>query len=149
MATRPPSANLKRERSIPVKVSVDPRPAPTSLPPVAESELRPKQAPPRPVVEKKLNKVAPIRTTRLPVHEWSEKRRRKLMWWLVGGGMTVIVIGWLAVVRLEMSGDNGQNILTEAKKLFSTLQWPGTKKSTAGEQEIRQYDSQVFPQFQK
>lgn len=88
-----------------------------------------------------------MRAARQPVHEWPEARRRKLMWWLVGGGMAVIVIGWLALVRLELSGGASPNIFLEAKKLFANLRWPGTDSSNAAEKEIRQLDNQVFPQF--
>lgn len=137
----------KRERSIPIKVSVDPRPAPTSLPPVHPSELKQKTVAPKPNAHQQLRKASPIKAAKIPVHEWPEERRRKLMWWLVGGGMTVIVIGWLTVVRFELRDTGSQNIFTEAKKIFSTLRWPGTTKSSAAEQEIRQLDNQVFPQF--
>lgn len=92
---------------------------------------------------------APIRVAKQPVHEWPEERRRKLMWWLVGGGMTVIIIGWLAIARFETGGSEGFNIFSEAKRIFSTLKLPGSNTSTPAEQEIRQLDTQVFPQFQK
>jgi len=137
----------KRERSIPIKVSVDPRPAPTNLPPVHPTELQPKVVAPPAIKKQAQRKISPIKAAKIPIHEWPEERRRKLMWWLVGGGMTVIVIGWLALVRFELKDNGDQNLFSEAKKLFSTLRWPGTTKSTAAEQEIRQLDNQVFPQF--
>lgn len=85
-----------------------------------------------------------------PVHDWPEAKRRRLMWWLVGGGMTVIVIAWLALVRYEVtSGRNVPNIFAEAARLLRTVHWPGTAQPNKAEQEIRQLDQQVFPQFQK
>ncbi len=98
--------------------------------------------------KEKFKTPSPVKAVSKPVHEWPEAKRRRLMWWLVGGGTAVIVIGWLAVVRLEMNGGSGQNLFTEAAKLFKTIHWPGTAKSTAAQQEIRNLDNQVFPQFQ-
>ena len=149
MAATQPSTPSKRGRSIPVKVSIDPRPAQTTLPPVTAAELRPTPTPTKPLPKKTINAAPVFKAVKTPVHEWSEAKRRQLMWWLVGGGMTVIVIGWLAVVRLEMNGDNGQNIFSEAKRLIQAIHWPGTEKKSAAEQEIRNLDTQVFPQFQQ
>lgn len=145
MAEQGTARTSKQQRSIPVKVSVDHRPAPTSLPPI--EPRAPQSQPPKRKAAPKLLRTNPVKGVKQPVHEWSEARRRRLMWWLVGGGATVIIIGWLAVVRIEMNGGSGKNLFSEAWHLISSINLSGTKKSTAAEKEIRQLDQQVFPQF--
>ncbi|MEK7637783.1 MAG: hypothetical protein AAB402_05380 [Patescibacteria group bacterium] len=141
----------KRERAIPVKVSVDLRRAP----PAAGLSPRPAVAlRPAPLlassVKEKIKTAAPVRALKQSVHDWPEAKRRRLMWWLVGGGMTVAVVGWLATVRLEVAnGGQGPNLFQETARLLKSVRWPGLPKPSAAEQEIRQLDQQVFPQFQQ
>ncbi|MEK7537345.1 MAG: hypothetical protein AAB619_00020 [Patescibacteria group bacterium] len=141
----------KRERAIPVKVSVDLRRAP----PAAGLSPRPAVAHrPAPLlassVKEKIKTAVPIRALKQSVHDWPEVKRRRLMWWLVGGGMTVAVVGWLATVRLEVAnGGQGPNLFQETARLLKSVRWPGLPKPSAAEQEIRQLDQQVFPQFQQ
>lgn len=140
----------KRERAIPVKVSVDLRrskPASAELPPRPTIALRP-APPPESSVKEKIKTAAPVRALKQSVHDWPEAKRRRLMWWLVGGGMTVAVVGWLAVVRWEMAnGGQGPNLFQETARLLKSVRWPGIPKPSATEQEIRRLDQQVFPQF--
>jgi hypothetical protein len=146
MATARRKSLAKRERVIPVKVTIDSRAAPTTLPPVSPAELRP-----APVVKstnkEKFQSVPSVRAINQSVHDWPEDRRRRLMWWLVGGGTVLVIIGWLAVVQIELSGPAGPNIFQEAARLIKSVRWPSPAKPTAAEQEIRNLDQQVFPQF--
>jgi hypothetical protein len=137
-ATRRPST--KKGRSIPIAVTVDPRPAPTNLPPL---KVAPAPAQPAP---KKSSITNPVSALKAPVHTWPEERRRRLMWWLVGGGATVIVIGWLAIVRFEINTTGQSNLFRDTWNLIRSIS--GNKTTTPAEQEIRTLDSQVFPQFQ-
>lgn len=140
---------MKRERAIPVKVTLDTRPAPTSLPPQTAplAPLEPKKAKPKPSITAPIAK--PVQALRQPVHNWSVERRRRLMWWLVGGGTAVIVIGWLAVVRYEFNGNGNQpNLFSDLGRLLKTVRWPGSPEPTPAEKEIQRLDQQVFPQFQ-
>ncbi len=150
----PSQQPTKRERTIPVKVTVDSRPTPKASHTESTQTIRPPAYPGRPAGGRQAGAQKPARsnpTKKLsqPVHEWSEEKRRRLMWWLVGGGATVIVIGWLAVVRLELSGGSSQNIFTEAAHLLRTVHWPGTAQQSPAQEEIKQYNNQVFPQFQQ
>ena len=146
MATRRPSSTAKRERSIPIKVKLDTRPAPTSLTPLPADVLRPAIP-----VPKKLKRELPhpIKTLKQPVHEWSEAKRRKIMWSLVVGGAIVIGLGWISVIRVETNGNSsGCTLFSQTAKLLSSIHWPGTATpKTKAEQEIQQYNNQVFPQF--
>lgn len=143
-------SNPKRQRVIPVKVTVDHRPAPTNLPPLASVTIAPSRPkPPSPSFKEQVKKSPPVRVMRLPVHEWSEARRQRLMWWLVGGSMAVVVITWLGLIRTELSGGSqGSNLFSEASQLLRSVRWPGTAQPSAAEKEQRQLDQQVFPQFQ-
>ncbi len=139
--------NVKREKSIPVKITIDPRPAPTTLPPVqltAQPKF-PKKNQLLPKEKKQPNRITAA--VKKPVHEWSEEKRRKLMWWLVSGSMIMIIIGWLAVIQFEIPSKNTSTFFTEAKNLFKNFHVPGTPKKSAAEKEIQQLDNQVFPQF--
>lgn len=147
MAEKKKTSVAKKDRSIPVKVSIDTRPTLTPLPPLTPETLKPQL--PKQKSAPKLPHKRPAQSLNTPVHEWSEEKRRRLMWWLVGGGATIIIIGWLAVVRFEMSGGSGKNIFSEAWQLIRSVNIGGTPKSTAAEQEIRQLDKEVFPQFSK
>lgn len=149
MAVVKKTTTSKRGQSVSVKVSIDPRPAPTIHPPLPPVAIAPKPAPV--TLLKKINKLSPakpLKVLKQPVHEWPEEKRRRLMWWLVGGGTAVVVIGWLAVVRFELRGDQGPNLFNETVRLLKTIRWPSTKTTpSAAEQEIRQLDKEVFPQF--
>ncbi len=71
------------------------------------------------------------------------------MWWLVGGGAAVMFIGWLAVIRLELTaGRPGPNLITDVVKVIKSIRLPGQAPATPAEQEIRRLDQQIFPQFQ-
>lgn len=73
------------------------------------------------------------------------------MWWLVAGAATIIVVAWIGVLQFETTGPKGKNLFSEAWSLLKTVHWPGSasKTATPAEQEIRNLDSQVFPQFQQ
>ena len=73
------------------------------------------------------------------------------MWWLVGGGLSVIVIGWAALVRYEFnSGPNQPNLFSDVGRLLRTIRLTSdTPKPTPAQQEIDSLDQQVFPQFQQ
>lgn len=148
MAIDRPPAGAKRERAIPVKVLIDPRPAPTIHPPLAPLDAALKPALVRPPKKKSSAGLKPLMLLRQPIHEWPEEKRRRLMWWLVGGGTLAVMIGWLAVVRFELRGGQGPNLFAETLRLLKTVRWPGTEQpSSAAEQEIRQLDKEVFPKF--
>lgn len=150
MTTNRRSSVAKRERVIPVKVTVDPRPAPTSLPPLPTQALTSTKPLSKSVAGAKAAMAKPVQAMRLPVHEWPIERRRKLMWWLVGGGMTVIIIGWATLARYEFSsGPNRPNLFNDVGRLLRTIHFPTVDMPTPAQQEIDDLDQQVFPQFQK
>lgn len=143
-------SSSKAARSIPVKVTVDPRPAPTSLPPLPHTAIVPAPKKVAPSLKQKVKKSAPLKVMRQPVHEWSEQKRRQIMWWLVIGGTVVAVIIWLSTIRNQFSGNENQpNIFREAGQLLKSIRWPSTPKPSPAEQEHQQLDQQVFPQFQQ
>ncbi|MBI5466694.1 MAG: hypothetical protein HY975_00555 [Candidatus Kerfeldbacteria bacterium] len=139
------AATPKLSTAVPVRVRVDRQLPPVSRPPVDLNPSTPKaKTSPLPVVSKT------VRALRQPVHAWPEAKRRKLMWWLVSGGAAVLFIGWLAVLQLEMhSGSTGQNLLTDIYHKITSLRFPGQEPVSAAEQEVRDLDSQIFPQFQQ
>ena len=74
-----------------------------------------------------------------------EHTRRKIMWWTVGVAMIGIVGGWVALFDTECRGRNFfDTTLTKIRDTFSGLHF-GQNNNTAAEKEIRQLDSQVFP----
>lgn len=140
------STSSKPGRSIPVKVNLDRRPTPTKLPPLNLDQPTPAPAAPKSVPR---TVAKPIKALQQPVHEWPEAKRRRLMWWLVAGGAMVIIIGWLAVMRWEMSGGHPENLFADAWKLIRSVDFSRSNNTNGAEQEIRNLDSQVFPQFQQ
>ena len=70
------------------------------------------------------------------------------MWWIVGSGAVLAIAGWLLVVRSEMAGTkHGRNLFTDIKTAINSIHWPSAAKPSASDQEIRNLDQQVFPQF--
>lgn len=139
------AATNKPTTAVPVRVRVDRQLPPVSRPPVDINPAKPSpKTPAGPVVAKT------VRALRQPLHAWPEAKRRRLMWWLVGGSAAVIFIGWLAVLQLEMrSGTTGQNLLVDIYHKITSFRFPGQTAATAAEQEVRDLDSQIFPQFQR
>lgn len=86
---------------------------------------------------------------RQPVEQWPIERRRRLMWGLVLGVMTVVVLGWAMNLGNELrQTGRPPNILTDLAQLFRTVKLPPATTSSANDQEIRQLERRVFPQFQ-
>lgn len=70
------------------------------------------------------------------------------MRWSVTIGIVVILIGWLATVRYELIGaSRGGNLISDIIHSFRSLKFPSTPKPSAKEQEVQQYQQEVFPQF--
>jgi hypothetical protein len=144
MTARRSTSSSKKERAIPVTVTIDTRPRADILPP--EPVTPEPQPTPSTSIKNVVRKAQPTRALRQPVHEWPEARRRQLMWWLVAGGATLAIISWLAFLRFDGAA-KGQNIFAEAIRLLKNVEWPSLPASSQAEQEIRQLDQQVFPQF--
>lgn len=70
------------------------------------------------------------------------------MWISVGAGMLVILIGWVALFSAQIRG-NSPTFFGDAARMVRDIKWPWEPAPVpASEQEIRQLEEQVFPQFQ-
>lgn len=76
-----------------------------------------------------------------------EAQRRRVMWWTVGVGAVIIVGGWLATVKYEVQSTGGKSsFIGDVIHTLRSFSLGGTKP-TPKQQEIKQYEQQVFPQF--
>lgn len=145
-ASSPLPSRRPAAKTVPVRVTIDRQVKKPTLPPLPPEALAPTSKTsvvvPRPAAKKTAER-------RTPVHAWPLEKRQRLMWLLVGGGAFVMVIGWLAVIRLELAaGSSGPDIITDVVKVIKSIRWPGQTPATPAEQEIRRLDQQIFPQFQ-
>jgi hypothetical protein len=72
-----------------------------------------------------------------------------MMWWLVTGVMGLVILGWISLWGIEMSGSGSHStsLFSRVKNALTSIGAPA-KKTSAAEKEIRQLDAQVFPKFQ-
>lgn len=88
------------------------------------------------------------KSRQLAVHHWPEGRRRKLMWWLVGAGVVVMTISWVSLLGWQFDGrQSNRTIFQDIIGAIKDFKWM-TPTTDPAEQEIRQLDQQVFPEFQ-
>lgn len=119
-----------RSKNIPVKVVVQKKPRTAAVPPAPVPQ---RVAPPIP---------------KSPISTWSEAHRRRVMWITVGSGSILIFTIWMTVFSAQIQGDT-PTFFSDVSNLIRNVQWPWEPKAmTPQEQEIRQLEEQVFPQFQ-
>lgn len=118
-----------RQRSVPVSVVVERRPRSVSTPTP--------QAPSRPTTRP---------TAMTPT--WHDHHRRRMMWIIVGVGTFMIILIWISVFSAQLRG-TAPTFFGDVTQLIRNVRWPWEPEPvTPQEQEIRELEQQVFPQFQ-
>lgn len=138
------SRNSRSTSPAPVKIPVTVVPTDPNTPP----PVRPKAVAPR------VNTLAPMTRPKAPsrsrLETWPEHHRRKVMWWMVGGAMVVIIAGWTFLLGSELrKNPGGQNFFHDVVQAFKDFRFPQRPAADTGQQEIRNLDQQVFPQFEQ
>jgi hypothetical protein len=137
MPTR--SGKNSRDVEIPVKVIPDTaRPLDEAVP-----------VPPPPAPKKAPVKKTPSLASRLnqSTAAMSEAHRRRMMRWIVISGAVVIVGGWLSILRFEIQDTSKNNILSTLVHSITSFHFGTNTNSSPKQEEIHQYEQQVFPQF--
>lgn len=125
-----PARSTSRHRTIPVNVVVERRP-----------KTRPAAAPAAPPAPVTLQPSTPAKALNL-------YHRQRMMWMIVGVGTLVIIFGWVSIFSAQLRG-NTPTFFNDVEKMVRDVKWPWEPKTTTPqEQEIRQLEEQVFPQFQ-
>lgn len=128
MAARPSS----RHRSIPVSVTVERR-----------SKVRPAAVSPKLSSGQRETPHASA-----PLQPWDDRRRRRMMWFVVGGGALTVIIGWTMIFSAQLHGTS-PTFFGDVSRLIRNVQWPWEPQPMSPEeQEIRELEKKVFPQFQ-
>lgn len=69
------------------------------------------------------------------------------MWGMVAIGAFVVVVGWAFTLGHELRQDNREpNLIGQLSNVFRSFKLPG-QSVDPNEQEIRQLEEEVFPQF--
>ena len=144
MATKP-------QRSIRIPVIVESGPsiskkthsaASSKLPPANRRAGVVKQAP-RPVAEK------PNRTKSHPIEHRPLAERKKWMMGFVAAGMLVAVLLWAMSLGAQLRPRANQpSLFTKVASLFKDFHLTNSEPTNPKQEEIKQLDKQVFPQFE-
>lgn len=155
------AAKSKPNESVPIKVVVErstrsPKPpAPIRPAPVAPVARRRRAPARKPVAAPKAPAIRPIAPEPIPTrpHVRLEhlpiEQRRRWMWAFVAVGMFVAVALWGLSLGAELNQTNQRkNIFSEISSLFRSFRFKTETPASPKQEEIRQLEDQVFPQFE-